>query len=173
LELLKEALPGVSRVAVLRTPAPNTATVQATEAAARALGLHLQIFAVQRLQDLEATIAAAKTARAEALNVHAAGLFFANRTRVVEAVAKTRLPAIYEDRAFVDVGGLLSYGPDLREVFRQAAVYVDKILKGARAAELPIEQPTKFELIINLKAAKALGLTIPQSLLLRADGVID
>ena len=108
-----------------------------------------------------------------ALNVLPSGLFYAHRARLVNLAAKNGLPALYEHREFVEAGGLMSYGPDLRDLNRRAATYVDKILKGAKPADLPVEQPTKFELVINLKTAKALGLTIPQSLLLRADQVID
>jgi putative ABC transport system substrate-binding protein len=112
-------------------------------------------------------------ARAGALTVLPSGTFTNERRRLVDVAAKNRLPAVYPWREFVDAGGLMSYGPDFADLFRRAATYVDKILKGAKPADLPVEQPTKFELVINLKTAKALGLTIPQSLLLRADEVIQ
>ena len=112
-------------------------------------------------------------ARAGALTVLASAMFFSERRRLVDLAAKNRLPAVYPSREFVDAGGLMSYGPNLADLYRRAATYVDKILKGAKPADLPVEQPTKFELVINLKTAKALGLTIPQSVLGRADQVIE
>jgi putative ABC transport system substrate-binding protein len=112
-------------------------------------------------------------ARAGALTVLGSNMFLTERRRLVDLAAKNRLPAVYPQREFVDAGGLMAYGPDLADVFRRAATYVDRILKGARPADLPVEQPTKFELVINLKAAKALGLTIPPSLLARADHVVE
>jgi putative tryptophan/tyrosine transport system substrate-binding protein len=112
-------------------------------------------------------------ARAEALTVLPSGLFIGQRRRLVDLAAKNRLPAVYQSRESVDAGGLMSYGPNFADLFRRAATYVDKILKGAKPADLPVEQPTKFELAINLKTAKALGLTLPQALVLRADRVIE
>ena len=122
---------------------------------------------------IEGAFRAATDARAGTLVVSGAGVLFPQARRVAELAAKHRLPAMYELRAYVEAGGLISYGPDIIDIWRRAAGYVDKILKGARPADLPVEQPTKFELVINLKAAKALGLTIPQSLLLGADEVIQ
>ncbi len=173
LELLKEAFPRVSRVAVLRDPRQAPTDLRATEAAAGALGLHLQVLEVRDINDLEAALAAAKKGRAGALNVLPSGFFSAHRARIVEAVAKARLPAMYHHSDFVAAGGLMAYAPSFADLFRRAATYVDKILKGAKPADLPVEQPTKFELVINLKTARSLGLTIPQSVLVRADQVIQ
>ena len=173
MELLKETFPQVTRVAVVQDPRMALTDRQATEAAARALGLHLQVLEARGVDDLETAFAAAKTARAGAVNILSSALFFNNRGRIVDLVANSRLPAIYVHKGFVAAGGLMAYGPSFEDLFRRAAIYVDKILKGAKPAELPVEQPTKFELVINLKTAKALGLTIPQSILVRADEVIQ
>lgn len=172
MELLKEAFPSVSRVAVLRDTAAIGVEVQPTEAAARALGLGLLVVEVREVNDLDTALAAAKKWRASALNFLTSPFFSAHRARIVEAVAKFRLPTMYPQREFVDAGGLISYGPSLSDMFRRAATYVDKILKGTKPGDIPVEQPTKFEFIINLKAAKQIGLTIPQSVLYRADKVI-
>jgi putative ABC transport system substrate-binding protein len=172
MQLLKEALPSVSRVAVLRDPALSP--VRTSESAARSLGLSLHVLNASRPEDFGVAFAEAHKNRADALIVLSSAFFFAHRTRLVELAAKGRLPTIYDQQEWVvGSGGLMSYGPNLNELFRRAATYVDKILKGAKPADLPIEQPTKFELVINLKTAKALGLTIPQSVLLRADEVIE
>jgi putative ABC transport system substrate-binding protein len=129
---------------------------------------------VHRPDDLETALGEARKGRAEALIVLGSPFFFAHRARLVELAAKHRLPAMYFQREFVvGSGGLMSYGPNLRDLFRRAATYVDKILKGAKPADLPVEQPTKFELVVNAKTAKALGLTIPPSVLARADEVIQ
>ncbi len=178
LELLKEALPRVSRVAVLwdsTGPAPPTDPFgrRATEEAARSLRLTLQTLAVRGPNDFPGAFEAAVEGRAEALVVLPSPILVSYIKPLVELAVKHRLPAMYQVKEFVEAGGLMSYGPSLRDHFRRAAAYVDKILKGAKPADLPIEQPTKFELIINLKTAKALGLTIPPSLLLRADQVIE
>jgi putative ABC transport system substrate-binding protein len=173
LELLKEAFPKASRVAVLRDPRQPPTDLPPTEAAARALGLRLQVLEVRNINDLEAALAAAKKGRAGALNMPPSGFFFAHRARIVEAVAKARLPAMYSQRGFVDAGGLMSYAPNLPDLYRRAATYVDKILKGAKPADIPVEQPMRFELVINLKTAKALGVKLPQSFLIRADHVIE
>jgi putative ABC transport system substrate-binding protein len=175
MELLKETLPRVSRVAVLRDPQSSGSADQlrVSEAAARSLGVHLQVLNVGRPDELEIAFAEAKKSRAEALIVLSSALFYAHRAELIALAAKQRLPTIYHQKEFVvGSGGLMSYGPDFHDLFRRAAGYVDKILKGAKPGDLPIEQPTKFELVINLKAAKALGLTIPQPLLERADQVI-
>ena len=173
MELLKVAFPKLSRVAVLRDPRTAPTDLPPTEAVARALGLHLQVLEVRDINDLEAALAAARRERAGALNVLGSPFFFAHRARLVEAVAKARLPAMYVTREYVDIGGLMSYASHFPDLFRRAATYVDKILKGAKPADLPVEQPTRFELVVNLKTAKALGVTIPQSFLIRADHVIQ
>ena len=174
LEMLKEALPRVSRVAVLWDPTVGGASgYQHAETAARALQLRLQILAVRGPADLESAFKPATTGRAEALLVLASPFLNGNRQTVVESAARRHLPATYESRDFVEIGGLMSYGPSFPDMYRRAATYVDKILKGAKPADLPVEQATKFELVINLKTAKALGLTVPPSLLQRADRVIE
>jgi len=176
LELLKEAVPQVSLVAVLWNPAnPAFQTVQLREAevAAKALGMRLQVLEVRSPDELDATFAALTGRQAGALLVLADGMFFRHRARITGFAAKLRLPAIFQGKENVEAGGLMSYGVNIPDMFHRAATYVDKILKGAKPAELPVEQPTKFELVINLKTAKALGLTIPPALLQRADHVIE
>jgi putative ABC transport system substrate-binding protein len=149
------------------------ARFQETQRGANLLGVSIHSIAIQSLDDFDPAFGAMMKNRPESLLVLADTVTVANRQRAIEFAARNRVPAIYEVRAFVDDGGLMSYGIDMYDHYRQAAVYVDKILKGAKPADLPIEQPTKFELIINLKTAKALGLTIPPSLLQRADQVIE
>jgi putative tryptophan/tyrosine transport system substrate-binding protein len=145
--------------------------MKGAEVAARAAGVQLEPLAVQGPEDFEAALRAMRGAGGL---LHAeAPLFVTHRTRLVELAAKTRLAAVYGIREFVEAGGLMSYGANVPDLYRRAATYVDKILKGAKPADLPVEQPTTFELVINLKTAKALGLTIPQTLLLRADRVIE
>ena len=143
------------------------------EVAARALGVQLQFVEARGPADFDRAFSEMTRARAAALTVLTSPMFFSERRRLVDLAAKNRLPAVYALREFVDAGGLMSYGPNLADLFRRAAIYVDKILKGAKPADLPVEQPTKFELVINLKTAKALGLTIPPSVLARADQVIE
>ncbi len=174
LELLKEAFPTVSHVAVLANPAnpPTAHLLRETELAARALGLRLRVVQVREPKDFDDAFATMKNERVPALLVIPDPLVNDNRGRIVAFAATNRLPAIYPYSTFVDVGGLMSYGVDLSDLNRRAATYVDKILKGAKPAELPVEQPTKFDLVINLKTVKTLGLTIPPSLLARADQVI-
>ena len=175
LALLKEAVPKASRVAVLANPA-NSGTapnLRETEVTARALGLRLQVFEVRAPDELESAFEAMQQGGVEALVQLPDGMLFSQRGRIVDLAARRRLPAIYEDREFVESGGLMSYGVGIAANFRRAATYVDKILKGAKPADLPVEQPTKFEFVINLKTAKALGLTIPPSVLARADEVIQ
>ena len=174
-ELLKEILPGATRLGVLGNPTnPWTALmVGEIEVVARTLEMQLQRLEVERPTDFEAAFGAATRGRAAALLVLEDPLMGAYIPTVVGLAAKSRLPAAYGLREFVDAGGLMSYGANVPDLFRRAATYVDKILKGAKPGDLPVEQPTKFELVINLKTAKALGLTIPQSLLLRADEVIQ
>ena len=171
LELLKEAFPKVSRVAFLWDPAnPGLAAYfRETEVAARAIGVQLQSLEFRGSKDIEAAFRAAIKGRAEALIVVAGG---SHRERIVNLAAKGRLPAMYTDPTAVPAGGLMSYGADIPEQFRRAATYVDKILKGTKPADLPVERPIKFELIINLKTAKQIGLTIPPNVLARADRVI-
>ena len=144
-------------------------------AAARALGLHLHVVEVRRADELDTAFAAMPQARADALLVMEDALVFSTRLgrRLADLAATGRLPAMYSWREYVEAGGLMAYGPSLQEIYRRAATYVDKILKGAKPADLPVEQPTKFELVINLKTAKALGITMPPSLLLLADEVIQ
>jgi putative ABC transport system substrate-binding protein len=174
LEVLMEAIPGVARVAVLTDPVnPYTpAMVSELEGAARALGVQLHIREVTDPSTLESVFAALTHERVDALMVLPAGRFNAHSRRIVGLVAHSQLPAIYPARWFVEAGGLMFYGANLAEAVQRAARYVDKILKGAKPADLPVEQPTTFELVINLKTAQALGLTIPPALLFRATEVI-
>ncbi len=178
LELLKQAVPGVSRVAVLWHPGgyperTEKNILKGAEVAGRALGLRLQFVEARGPADFDRAFSEMTRARAGALTVLATSMLLTERRRLVYLAAKNRLPAVYPSREFVDAGGLMSYGPDFADLFRRAATYVDKILKGAKPGDLPVEQPTKFELVINLKTAKALGLTIPPSLLVRADEVVQ
>jgi ABC-type uncharacterized transport system substrate-binding protein len=175
MELLKEAVPRLSRVALLWNPANPALSVvlEQTQIAAQALRLTPQpVVEVRRVDDFELAFATITGARPHALVVIVDRLLLAHRRRIVDFAANRRLPAMYGYRDYVDAGGLMSYAPSNVDLFRGAAIYVDKILKGANPANLPVQQPAKFELIINLKTAKALGLTISQSLLLRADEVI-
>jgi putative tryptophan/tyrosine transport system substrate-binding protein len=174
LELLKETLPGLSQVVALRGPGPQRSSVtqKETEVAARSLGLKLQFQAVKEPDDLNRAFEAITKARSGALIVTGGPFGRANRKRIVEFAAKSRLPAIYYRRDFVEDGGLMSYDANRNDLSRRAALFVDKILKGAKPADLPVEQPIKFEFIINLKAAKQIGLTIPPNVLVRADRVI-
>ena len=174
LELLKEAFPQVSRVLLLYNGA-NASTVAAlkeTEVAASVLGVQLQASDVRVANDIEPAFSAATRQRANALLVLREGVYQTNATRIVSLAAQRKLPAIYPIQRYVEVGGLMSYGISTRDLYRRVAVYVDKILKGAKPADLPVEQPTKFEFVINLKAAKQIGLTIPPNVLVRADKVI-
>ncbi len=177
LEQLTQAVPGVSRVAVLWQPGgqgerTDKDMLKGVEVAARALGVRLQFGEARGPGDFDRAFSDMTRARAGALTVLASTMFFSERRRLVALAAKHRLPAVYGLREFVDAGGLMAYGANLADLYRRAATYVDKILKGAKPGDLPVEQPTKFELVINLKAAKALGLTIPPSLLGQADEVI-
>jgi len=177
LELLKEAIPRVSRVAVLvhrpNPLEPPSAYLSETQAAARALDVTLQTCHVQAPGEIEGAFTTMIEARAEALLVLPHPTFALRAQQIVALAAQSRLPAIYFQKAHVEAGGLMAYAPDRVAIWRRLGYYVDKILKGANPRELPVEQPTKFELIINLKAAKALGLTIPPSMLMRADEVIE
>jgi putative tryptophan/tyrosine transport system substrate-binding protein len=175
LQILKSAFPRVSRVGVLVNEAsPLYARLsREIEAATQALGLQPQMVVVRGAADFEGAFAKLTAARVDAVFVSADSMFYQHRVRLAQLVAKTRLPAMWGLREYAQVGGLMAYSADLDDLARRAAPFVDKILKGAKPADLPIEQPTKFELVINLKTAKVLGLTIPPSLLLRADQVID
>jgi len=175
LEILKEVVPHVRRIGILRDPAypwPES-NRQAEDDAARQLGVNLHRIDVATAEDFDRALADVERRGIQALTMTAAALFFGNRARLTALIAKSRLPVLYSQREFPDAGGLMSYGTNSTDLCRRAAAYVDRILKGARPGELPVEQPTKFELVINLKVAKMLGLTIPPSLLLRADQVIE
>ena len=174
-ELLREAVPGVSHVAAMLSSS-NPANVtyrKEIQQSAKVLGVKLELFSVSDREQLDAVFKAIIASRATAVIVAAAPLFSVHLPQLVEFAARNRLPAMYFFREYVEAGGLMAYGPSLTDSWQRAAIYVDKILKGAKPADLPVEQPTKFELVINMKTAKALGLTIPPSLLLRADQVID
>jgi putative ABC transport system substrate-binding protein len=175
LELLKEAVPGVARVAVLTSPAsPYTGPfLRERESLARALGVRLQVLEAHDPTKFEQVFAEMTRERAGALMVFTDVMLITYRKRLVELAAKNRLPAVYPEREFVSAGGLMFYGASLVDMYYRAAVYADKILKGTKPADLPVEQPTKLELVINLKTAKTLGLTIPSSLLVRADHVVE
>ena len=178
LELLKQAVPGISRVAVLWHPGAvgertEKDILKGADVAARALGLRLQVVEARGPADIDRAFSEMIRARASALTVSGAAMLVNERGRLVDLAAKNRLPGVYAWSEFVEAGGLMAYGPNVADLFRRAATYVDKILKGAKPGDLPVEQPTKFELVINLKTAKALGLTIPQSVLGRADQVME
>ena len=178
LELLKQAVPRVSRVAALWEPGvlgerTDKDMLKGADVAARALGVRLQVVEVRGPADFDRAFSDMTRARAGALIVLGGTMFIIEHRRLADLAAKNRLPAVYPLRQFVDAGGLMAYGPNVADLYRRAATYVDKILKGAKPGDLPVEQPTKFELVINLKTAKTLGLTVPQSLLLRADEVIQ
>jgi len=175
LELLKEIIPRLSRVAVLGSLIhPGTAqSLKEMELAARAFKVQLHYFNVVEPNTIDTAFGAARKERADAVLVLTSVVTTTQREKIIDLAVKNRLPAIYFTAEWVEAGGLLAYGANFIDLFRRAAVYVDKILKGAKPADLPVEQPTKFELVINLKTAKALGLTIPQSVLSRADQVIE
>ena len=175
LQLLKEAVPSMRRVVVIWNPINegNVLMLREAEAAARTLGIELQAVAVRGPDDLKLGLRPLGEGRAQALLVVEDSMLVSHKEQIVRLAANHHLPAMYAFRSLVDAGGLMSYGLNIPNMFHRAAVYVDKILKGAKPADLPIEQPTTFELVINLKTAKALGLTIPQSVLLRADQVIE
>jgi putative ABC transport system substrate-binding protein len=173
LQLLQEAFPAVSRIAALWNPRSLIYARRATEEAAHALGVELLTIEVGVPDQIPAGFERAAADRAEALDVLPDAMFWNERTRIVALAAEHRMPAIYPEREYADDGGLLAYGRSVPESFRRLAIYVDKILKGAKPGDLPIEQPTKFELVVNLRTAKAAGLTISQSILARADEVIE
>ena len=173
LELLRAIVPSLRRVAVLWHPAnpSNPIQLKGAQAAARALGMRLEPVSIEGPNDFDS--ASKAVPGTDGLLFLESPLFTTHRARLAELAARSRLPAIYGQREYVEVGGLMSYGTHFKDLYRRAAWYVDKILKGAKPGDLPVEQPTNFELVINLKTAKALGLTIPQSLLQRADQVIE
>ena len=175
LELLKEGVPRIARVGVVINPVNPVyrLVLRASEAPAQALGLQLEVVGVQGAEDFERAFRAAIKGHVDALVILRDPVLITNQARLLALAATARLPAMYGMRGFVDGGGLMSYGPSLVEMYRRAAYLVDKILKGIKPANLPVEQTTKFELVLNLKTAKALGLTLPQSLLQRADQVIE
>jgi putative ABC transport system substrate-binding protein len=174
LEVLKDVVPLMSRVAVLLNPANRSNPLQLKDIQAAAPAFHVKIISleVKSPDDIDNTFAAIRKDRPGALLVVGDRLFATHQTRIFEFVGKTRLPAIYSQRGYVDAGGLMSYGTNFADQYHRAAIFVDKILKGTKPADLPVEQPTKFELVINLKAAKQIGLTIPPNVLARADKVI-
>jgi len=173
LELIKEVVPRLSRVAVLRDHSPQSeVALKETQLAAQALGVQLKMFEVRSPNDFEGVFLSMSKERPGALVVISSPMLLNNRGQIIALVTKQRLPAVYTLKEYVDAGGLMSYGVSLPALFRRAATYVDKILKGAKPADLPVEQPTKFEFIINLKAAKQIGVTIPPNVLARADKVI-
>ncbi len=175
LQLLKEAAPNIALVAVIWNPIdlPAADFLRETEAAARSLGLKLHAIEARSPAELDTAFKAVADARPSAFFTLPGGMFQDNLRRIIDFAVKRRLPGVFPNREFAEAGGLLSYAPSLAANWRRAAIFVDKILKGVKPAELPIEQPTKLELVINLKTAKALGLTIPQSVLFRADQVIQ
>jgi putative ABC transport system substrate-binding protein len=178
LELITLAVPAVRQVAALWQPGSLPERTQedyleGVEVAARALGVRLQKVEARSPVDIDRAFSAMTRARVDALLVLSSLMLSSERRRLADLAAKNRLPTMFSFRAYVDAGGLMSYGPSVADLFRRAATYVDRILKGAKPADLPVEQPRKFELVINLRAARALGLTIPQSVLARADHVIE
>ena len=175
LELLRETVPKVRRVAILSNPASPVQPlfIREAQAAARSLGVQLQLLEARGSNEFDGAFSAMAKERVGALLVVPDGVFVLHRTLLADLAARSRLPAAYGIGDNVEAGGLMSYGPSTRDLFRRSAMFVDKILKGAKPADLPVEQPTKFELVINMKTAKSLGLTIPPSLLARADEVIE
>lgn len=174
LEMLKEAIPGISRTGVLLDPnfPSAAANYKDTEKAAASLGLRLQSLEVRRPEDFTTAFRSATKARSQAIFPLRNPLIVNERARIAQLAIESRLPAMYDDREFVEVGGLMSYGTNLAELYRRAATFVDKILKGRKPADLPVEQPTKYEFIVNLRTAQKIGLTIPPNVLVRADRVI-
>jgi len=178
LELIKQAIPGISQVAILRQPGAygegtDREILRGAEVAARALGVRVQFVEARGPTDFDRAFSEMTRAHAGALILISSTMFFVERRRLVALAGKNRLPAVYTGRDYIEAGGLMAYGQNVAGFFRNAAAYVDKILKGAKPADLPVQQPTEFELVINLKTAKALGLTIPPSLLQSADQVSD
>jgi putative tryptophan/tyrosine transport system substrate-binding protein len=175
LELLREALPGFNRVAIMwnsRNEA-GRASLEVIDAAAKRLGLHVTVVEARDAQEIDRAIGGVARSRAGAILTLADAFLWSQRAQIVSAAARHRLPGMYPEVEFAEAGGLMAYGPNVSDNFRRAAAYVVKILKGGKPAELPVQQPTKFELVVNLKSAKVLGLTIPPSVLLQADRVIE
>ena len=174
LEVLKETIPGISRVGVIWNPETPASVIgfKETQIAAQALAVQLQSLEVRGPNDFEGAFEAATKRKAAALSVLSDSLMFSNRTRILELARKHRLPTMHTQSLWVEAGGMMSYGTHFPDLYRRAATYVDKILKGAKPADLPVEQPIKFELVINLRTAKQIGLTIPPNMLVRADRVI-
>jgi len=175
LQLLTEIVPGLARVAVLSNPLnPSSAPLlEQTKAAAQSLGVEIHVAEVQGPDRFESAFAAIKAARAGALIVLPDGMLYSQHPRIVTFSAASHLPALFGQKEVVEAGGLIAYGPNIPASFRRSAAYVDKILQGAKPADLPVEQPTIFELVVNLETARAIGLTVPASILLRADEVIE
>jgi putative ABC transport system substrate-binding protein len=175
LQLLTEIVPGLARVAVLSNPASpiNALLLEQTKAAAQSLGLEIHVAEAQAPDRFTSAFAAITTARAGALNVLPDAMLYGQHPRIVTFAAAAHLPALFPEREVAEAGGLIAYGPSIPASFRRAAAYVDKILRGAKPADLPVEQPTTFELVVNLQTARAIGVTIPTSILLRADEVIE
>jgi putative ABC transport system substrate-binding protein len=175
LQLLKELVPGARRVALLWQPAAAVAqdAMRETRVAARALDIEVEDFAIHRADDIDPVFGEIRRGRFDAIDVLPSPLVTVNGMRLVARAAEVGVPTLYQERPMVVAGGLLSYGPDFNQLYRRLAYYVDRILKGAKPADLPVEQPTRFELTVNLKTAKALGIAIPQSILVRADEVIE
>lgn len=175
LEVLRETVPAIRRVGVVLNPASATEALNITrwEAAAARLKLEVQPVEIRLPSDIDRVIADVAQRKVDGLAVVGGTMFVANRRQLVAAISKARLPAVYGSSDFPDVGGLISYGPNISDGFRQAALFVDKILRGAKPGEMPFEQATKFEMVVSLKAARALGITVPQSILLRAERVIE
>ncbi len=174
LDLLKQVVPSVSRIAVLRDPASvgHRITVKEAKVTGRALGVELRVLDAKGPDDFDAAFAAMTRERAGALRVLAHPMYFAHRERLARLAGEARLPTMYGSTDHAEAGGLMAYAPSLADNYKRAAVFVDKILRGARPADLPVEQPSRFQLVVNLRTARALGLTIPQSVLIRADRVI-
>jgi putative ABC transport system substrate-binding protein len=175
LELLKEIIPGISRVAVLAKAVDPTQNepIKEMDAVARSLSVQIQILNVKKADEIENAFVSMVREKADALSVLTQAMFVMNRAEIAKLARKFRLPAIYPDSRFTNSGGLMSYGPNNDAIYRRAAYFVDRIIRGAKPADLPVEQPTKFELVVNLKTAKALGLTVPPKVLMWADRVIE
>jgi putative ABC transport system substrate-binding protein len=171
-ELLKQTVPRISRVAVLHDPRQPPNTFKETQIAAQSFALEFQSFAIRNASDVEAAFSAMKKERTDAFMTLPQAVVSFHRKRILELATKSRLPSTHGNREWAEAGGLMSYGPDVNDIFRRAAKYVDKIIRGATPADLPVEQPTKFELVINLKTAMQIGLTIPPNVLAKADRVI-